>query len=364
MLGLVGVFLASRGVGLVREVGIAYYFGTSIDADRWAAAFGVAGVAAFFTGEATLAAAVRWLGENRHPSPNAAYALLVRRGTWASLIVTGAYAVIGPVLTLLVLGDFGEGWRESALLAVSLAPWVGACILASCINAELTLQRRFVLINGVQTLYSIGAVAGLLAIHLNGTSLGAFPVAIGWSAGNVLAVVVLYFACRPTRPAIAPTMASVRSLLSVGLPVGVAYSLLSVQELTDRTVAARLGTGEVAALGYANRLFLLPFGFVIAALGPMVLGTLTSTRAEAPENVARTAVLQLRSLARFLAPIGLGFAAIGPALISLVFEYGAFGRSSTELTTAALDGLSVGVSAVAISFLLLRAIRLWRDCET
>jgi putative peptidoglycan lipid II flippase len=152
-------------------------------------------------------------------------------------------------------------------------------------------------------------------------------------------------------------MASVRAFLSIGIPVGVAYSLISVQELTDRAVASRLGTGDVAALGYANRLFLLPFGFVIAALGPMVLGTLTSARAEAPTEVARTAVAQLRSLAGFLSPIGLAFAALGPTLISLVFEYGAFGPRSTELTTSALDGLSIGFSSVAISFLLLRAMQ-------
>ena len=238
---------------------------------------------------------------------------MVRQGARASVIVAGVYALVGPVLTMLILGESSGAWEDSALLAVALAPWVGANIMASCINAELTLQRRFVLIDGVQTLYSIGAVAGLVAIELNGKSLGTLPIALGWSAGNLLALLVLFLACRPTRPTTARAIASVRTFLSVGLPVGVAYSLFSVQELTGRAVAARLGTGDIAALGYANRLFLLPFGFVIAALGPVALGTLTTTRAEAPAELARTAIAQLRRLALYLSPIGLAFAALGPA---------------------------------------------------
>jgi hypothetical protein len=74
-------------------------------------------------------------------------------------------------------------------------------------------------------------------------------------------------------------------------------------------------------------------------------------------------VAQLRSLARFLSPIGLAFAAIGPALIPLVFEYGAFGSWSTERTAAALDGLSVGFSSVAVSFLSCARCKRWRNSE-
>jgi putative peptidoglycan lipid II flippase len=354
---LVGVFIASRGLGLVREIGVAYYFGTSVAADRWSAAFAVAGVAAFFAGEATYAAAVRWLGDQPRAHPSPAYGFLLRTGVRAAGFASLGYAVLGPLVTVLVLGDFDSGWEKSAGLALLLTPWIGSSILAACVNAQLTLERRFVLINAAQVLFSAGSLIGLLAIEISGATLDAAPVAIGWSLGNLAGLAVVYLPTRRMRADAGAAAASLRGFAAVGLPVAVAYSLLSVQELTDRAIAARIGTGEVAALGYATRLLLLPIGFVMAALGPMVLSTLTSAKAGAQKQLSETAVAQLRVMARLLAPFAVAFAAVSPYLVSGLFEYGAFSAESTTETVAALDGLAIGVAAAGFSFLLFRAMQ-------
>ncbi len=151
---------------------------------------------------------------------------------------------------------------------------------------------------------------------------------------------------------------SMRRILSeVGVPVSIAYALVAVQGLTDQSVASRLGTGDVAALAYANRLFLLPIGFVIAAFGPMVLGTLTVARDDTPTSVAETAAAQLRLIARVLAPISIAFVAIAPFLVTALFNYGAFTANSVERTVAAVDGYAVGLSATSISLLFFRAMQ-------
>jgi putative peptidoglycan lipid II flippase len=359
LVGLAGVYASSRLLGLIREIGIAFFFGTSVAADRLSAAFVVASLVTIVGGEALYTGSVRWLGRARPAQPTAVfetrYAELISVGTRAALAGTAAFAVLGPIATLIVLGHTA-GAAQTIALSAALAPSVGASLFSACVNARLTLERRFVLLNVVQVLYSVGALVGLALIWLFGQHIGPLPVAAGWSAGNVAAALVLYVRARPSPMRRDSLSASAFELLRTGLPIATAYSLVAVQGLTDRTVAARLGPGRVAALSYADRLFLLPIGFVIAALGPMVLGSLVTAR-RGEERVGSVAFEQLRTLVATLVPLSLLFVAIAPQLVSLVFESGDFGARSRQLTVAALDGFSVGIAAVAISLVLFRMMQ-------
>jgi putative peptidoglycan lipid II flippase len=361
IVGLAGLYASSRALGLVREIGIAFFFGTSAAADRLSAAFVVAGLVSIVGGEALYAGSVRWLGGARpEPEPSTTvsesrYADLVVVGRRAALAATAAFALVGPVATLIVLGRTAN-MAETVALSLALAPSIGASLLSACVNARLTLERRFALLNAVQILYSAGALVGLGLIAALGREVGPLPVAVGWSAGNVAAAMVLYARARPAQGRRSSLSASALELLWIGLPIGAAYSLVAVQGLTDRTVAARLGSGKVAALSYADRLFLLPIGFVIAALGPMVLGALVVER-QTERRVETVALEQLRTLVAWLVPLSLVFVAIAPQLVSLVFESGHFGPRSRELTVEALDGFSVGIAAVAVSLVLFRMMQ-------
>jgi putative peptidoglycan lipid II flippase len=143
----------------------------------------------------------------------------------------------------------------------------------------------------------------------------------------------------------------------VGAPIAIAYSLVTIQGLTDQAVAGRLGTGRVAALAYADRLFLLPLGFVVAALGPMLLGSLTSTSHLGAAEVAASARTHLATLTRNIAPICVLFAGAVPLIVAHIYEYGAFRGQSTTSTVAALDGFAVGLAAAALFLLFFRAMQ-------
>ena len=146
-------------------------------------------------------------------------------------------------------------------------------------------------------------------------------------------------------------------LVALGLPVATAYSLVALEGLTDQSVAARLGTGNAAALAYANRLFLIPIGFVLATVGPIVLGALTASRRRGREEMALASNDQLRTTVRWLASASLAFVAIAPALVSLVYHYGAFTDASVGLTRDAIDGFAIGVPAVTLYLVLFRTMQ-------
>lgn len=350
---LSAVFAASRGLGLLREIGVAVYFGTSVAADQWAAAFAIASVVSLLVGEASYAAAVRWFADR---DTGDEYSRVVGAGARGGLAVAALFSVAGPLLTLALLWDTQDAGQLS-LLALLLAPSVGAMVPITCINAALTLEGRYIAMNAAQALYSAGAVAGVLVIALWGSELGPVPIAIGWSAGTLLSLTLLHRIARPEQTRATGDIPRPSFFLSTGGPIAAAYFLFAMQEVVSRAIAARLGVGNVAALSYANRLYLLPLGFVVAIFGPMVINRFGRVRASTDPDDSGEGLDQLAVMGLAAGAGSIAFTALGPTLIAACLAYGAFDAESTALTTDALDGFCIALPLVAVSLLFLRAIQ-------
>lgn len=348
---LVGVYGVSRLIGLSREIATAAIFGTTATADRINTALAVASVASIIVGESTYATCVHELGKAADgPERHARFATLFRSTVRGALIATGVYVVVAPVIAMLILGEFPG---HATLLVELLAPSVFAYALTACMNAQLTLQGRFVLFNGVQILYSLCAVAALVVVHQAAPAISSEALAAGWSIGNIAAAAILFAKTQPLAVR-AGSAVSARLAVAYGAPVAAAYALITLQALSDRGVASRLGTGSVAALGYGDRLFLLPTGFVIAALAPIVLGALTTAESSAVRGLA---IDQLSRVASLVIPVALLFTGIAPLLIELLFQHGAFSEASSDLTVSAADGLCVSLASTSLTLILVRVMQ-------
>ncbi len=352
---LTAVYGMSRSLGLAREVGVAYYFGTTIGADRLSAAMVIATLTGTLVGEMVYVGALRRASASADAGP--AFARGFRAAFSVALAAGAVFALAGPVVTAITLGGLGE-YTHVVWLSLLLTPVVVGMVASAGFNAQLTYQGRLALQTGAQMLYSTGAlvalglfVSGLLDPSVN-------VVAVGWATGNLAAACLLALVVGRHAGGGHGARFSARDLLRVGAPFALAYSLLGLQTLVAQGLAARLGHGHVAALNYADRLFLLPIGFVLAAVGPMVLGNLAAAGSVAVGAAAGPVVArQLRVLGAVIAPCALAFAALSPLLVRVVFHYGAFNGSSVTTTTAALDGLSIGIAAIALVLAIVRILQ-------
>jgi putative peptidoglycan lipid II flippase len=112
----------------------------------------------------------------------------------------------------------------------------------------------------------------------------------------------------------------------------------------------------VAALSYADRLYLLPVGFVLGAIGLLVLGDSAKARREADLG-AGSALRQIVVISRIAVPLGCVIAAASPLLLSIVYENGAFGANAVHRSAGALDGLACGIGVTALMLVLLRVMQ-------
>jgi putative peptidoglycan lipid II flippase len=352
---LLAVYGGSRTIGLGREIGVAYFFGTSAAADRLGAAFTAASIAGILVGEATYASVVRELGRRGSDPASLREGLgeLLPVIAWLAAGSAALFAVVAPFVVHFVVLDAGAPLGEVAWLCGLFALAVGSSVVSAAYNAVLTIEGRIAVQNAVQMLFSIGALTAIGLIAAGAIGADARVVAGGWAAGNVAALVVL------TRIVPVPRGGRSRAgthILRAGLPIATSYALLAGQSLIGQAVAGRLGTGRIAALNYADRLFLIPVGFVLTALGPMVLGALTAA-GEGGRPRDRVVSAHLRRVVAWVVPAALLFCAVAPWLVSLVFDHGAFGAASLATTRDALDGFALSIAAVALHLVCLRALQ-------
>jgi putative peptidoglycan lipid II flippase len=353
---LLVAFGASRALGLAREIGVAYYFGTTVAADRLSAAIVVMTLASMLVSEGMYAGAARVLRSHMSGGRvlDAEFAPVLRAGIVCAAVSAVAFLFAGPLATFAIVGSEPPERLEPLVLAWILAPGVFGMVLCACFNARLTLENRIGLQVGVQSLFSLGALAGLAILALGGP-VEPEVVAAGWSAGTIAAALVL--ARRAGAPAAGPVgERRWAQLRTAGVPLAVTYGLLATQSFLLQALAGSLGDGNVAAYGYADRLFLIPTGFVLAVVGPLVLGSLSRATA-AGEELAERALHQLERFARIVIPLALALAAVAPYLVELLFAYGTFDARSVETTQDALDGLVIGIAPVCLGLLQLRSMQ-------
>jgi len=353
---VVVVYAASRVAGLGREIGVASLFGTSTTADRLATAFVVASVTSTVAGEFAFAGAVRWLSTG--DPVDARYGELLAAGRRVAWVVAAGFAIVAPFGALLITGDPDDGARETAVLVLLLVPTVALAVMSACAGARLTLEGRLARVNIAQALPTVGALAGVVTAALSADE----PelIVAGWSVGAGGGYAVARSGL-PRAPARSLRRPSVRTILGVGAPVAVASALTALQALTDRTIAGRLGDGSIAALSYADRLFLLPTGFVLGVVAPAALGVLAGQARESVERAGRTSLAQLHGVAAVSMPVAMVAVGLSPWLVDLVFRYGAFGSDSAAATTEAFDGFAVGIVAVSLSLTLTRTAQALLD---
>lgn len=344
---LVAVYALSRTVGLARELGIAVVFGTTVAADRLSAGLVVASLAAIVLGEVSFATHVR------RATAGVASAALSWEATARRVgALSLAYVVPGTFVTLAILPSAPLGDLLALTACLSLS--VGCAAAAGLPNAVLTLNARVARVNLAQVCWSSGALLGLLVHHAAGG--GVALVATGWSGGTLVGLMLAtHWASRidPTGHETGRPIIDWR----IAAPVALAFGLVAMQSIVDRGIASRLGEGSVAALGYGDRLFLLPVGFVISAVAPTVLAAIVDHKRERRGDEGNAITAISTRLVRIALPAAFLLFAASPLIVEVVLSHGAFDADSAKLTVAALDGLAISVGATSLSLVIYRAMQ-------
>ena len=375
-----GIFL-SRLFGLIRERVFAYYFGNTDFADAFKAALRIPNFLQNLFGEGVLSASfipvyARLLAEGREAD--------ARRlaGMVASLLflVTALLALVGiwwtPLLIELITPGFVGGKRELAIELVRiLFPAVGLLVMSAWCLGVLNSHRKFFLSYAAPVVWNIAIIAFLWvcgSLWAGGKGMGERDLVVmaawGVFAGSLLQVAVqlpeVLKLLQGFRCSLSLATPGASQVLSSFFPVVVARGVIQVTAYVESLIASLLGSGAVAALAYAQTIYLLPislFGMSVSAAELPAMSSVTGTTEEVACRLRLQLERGLRMITFFIVPTVAVFLLLGDSIIGGLFQTGRFTRADTLYVAHALSVLGLGLLASSRGRLYSSAFYALRD---
>lgn len=380
--------LLSRVFGLVRTRVVASAFGVeSVAADAFAAALRIPNFLQNLFGEGVLSASFipvysGLLGENDEEGADrlagAVFAILAL--LTAVLVLLGIVAA--PFLVDVIAGGGFTGERRDLTIQLVriIFPGTGLLVLSAWCLGILNSHRRFFLSYAAPVVWNAAIIAAILLGRGRTGSMEQLAVWAAWGvvAGSVLQLLVQlpavlalvrHFSMRVSRGS-----AALRTVVRNFLPAVLGRGVAQVSAYVDVMIAGNLPLGAVAALTYAQPIYLLPvslFGMSISAaeLPEMSREMRAGPDDGTPDEESAAALRQrlasgLRNVAFLVVPSAVALLLLGDVIAGAIYQTGRFDRDSSVYLWGILAGASVGLLATTMARLHVSAFYALRDART
>lgn len=370
--------LLSRIAGLVRQKVFAHYFGASLAADAFNAAFRIPNLLQNLFGEGVLSASfipeyVGLIATKRDEDANRlAGAVLAALAFVASVLVL-AGVLLSPLLVGLIAPGFtGEKRELTVRLTQILFPGAGLLVFSAWCLGILNSHRKFFVSYTAPVVWNIAMIAALVGFG-GGTTQARLAVIIAWAsvAGSALQFfyqlpLVLRLA-KGMKPNVGFSSESARRVFRNFTPAFVSRGVVQISAFIDAFIASWLPTGSVATLAYAQVLYTLPvslFGMAVSAAELPVMSSAVGTPEEVASYLRGRLDGGLERIAFFIIPSVIALLALGDVLSAVLFESGRFTRNDSIWVWQILAGSTVGLLASTWGRLYSSTFYALRDTRT
>lgn len=375
--------IVSRVLGLVREIAVTAYFGTSALNSAFVSAFTLPNLFRRLLGEGALTAAfVPTMSEELERAQRAgAFSLLSKVSTrlfLLTLVIVGAgtlmFANVEVVLALLRHLGMGGATAERLLLGADLAlilfPYMVFVCLAAAFSAACQILGRFtepalspiwlnLAIIGALLLGGRLGLAPLQHMHVlcSGVLLGGFLQMI------VPAAVLMRLGWRP-RFDLRPDE-KVTEIARLMGPTVIGSAIYLINIVVQRVIGLSLNDSAAAVLNLSNRVMELPIGVFAAAIATVVFPLIARHAARGDFGALGADYHKGMRLVLLLnIPAAAGMALLSEPITRVLFQRGAFQESDTLLMTPILAIYAAGLPFLSYTSLALRGFYALKDTAT
>lgn len=368
--------LLSRVLGFVRDFVIARAFGAGLATDAFFVAFRLPNLLRRLFAEGAFSQAfVPILAEYRNRRGEAETKRLVDRVATILFLAVALVALLGMAGAPLLIYVSAPGFAADAgkfALTVELTritfPYILFMSLVAFAAGILNTWSRFALPAFTPVLLNLSFIAmALLAAPYFDPPV----MAVAWAVflGGVLQLAIQLPALKKIgmlpRLDWTPQDEGVRRVLKLMAPAVLGVSVAQVSLLINTIFASFLPSGSVSWLYYADRLMEFPAGLLGAALGTILLPSLSKAHATGSrEEFSALLDWGLRLTLLLTLPAALALALLAVPLLSTLFQYGAFSAEDVMQTRTALVAYSVGLAGLILVKVLAPGFYARQDVRT
>ncbi|MCM8798108.1 MAG: murein biosynthesis integral membrane protein MurJ, partial [Candidatus Omnitrophica bacterium] len=367
----------SRILGLVRDIFIAKFFGTSIFADSFFVAFRIPNLLRDFIGEgATNAALVpvfsEYLAKREREDYQRLLNVLFRIVFFLLIIISILGIFFSPFIVNMIAPGFKlepEKYQVTVKLTRIIFPYIFFIALTAFLMGVLHTHQSFISPAFSPVMLNLALILGVLVWT---RYIGIYGLAWAVLLGGLLQVLIQVPTLKKTgfklrwRGTIRhPGINKIGKLLLPRILGSCVYQINLFVDTILASLSRIVGEGGVSALYYANRLVQLPLAVFGISLAQAALPTMSF---QSQENdfikLSQTISFTLRGIAFITLPSMVGLIVLAVPLTRVLFQRGEFGTYSTQITSSALIFYSLGLFAYAGIKILVAAFYSLQDTFT
>ena len=375
--GTVGFYtFLSRILGLVRDMVLAYFFGSKIAADAFFVAFRIPNLLRrfFAEGSLTIAFIPVFTEVLTRKSKQDAFELARAVLTLLSLVLV-LVTILGVLLSPWIVriqaygfGDSGAKYELTVLLTRITFPYIFLVSVVAFFMGVLNSLRHFAAPAAAPIFLNVGIIAGALWIspRLSEPIVG---VAIGVLIGGLLQVVLqipwVLKKGLSLRPLWMPKHPAVKRIGLLMVPAVFGSAVYQLNQFIGTLLASFLPQGSISWLYYADRIVEFPLGVFAIAVSTAALPSLAAQVAGKDLSDFRDTLGHALRLVFFITtPATVGMILLRVPIIEVFFQRGAFDQRTTLMTAEALLCYSLGLFAFSASRVMLSAFYAFQDTKT
>lgn len=366
-------FVASRLLGVVREIVIAAQFGTSADYDAYVAAFRIPDLLFLIVMSGAFGSAFI-------PVFGGMFGRGDREGAWrlagviislTLLVLAVASAVVlvlaGPLMRWIIAPGLAPEQSELATdltRLLLLSPLLLG--LGIAFKGILEAQERFALAAYAPVFYNLGIIAGAVLLV---PSIGIYGLAFGVIAGALLHAGTQFIGLlRGGMRVLLGLNLATPGVREVGRLMGpriLGQAAFQINFIVMTNFASRIGDNSVSALNYAYQVFTLPYGVLALSLSTVIFPLMA--RQFAAGQLAEMTQTLSRALAPLIflsVPAAVGLFCFRTSIVQVLFQVGSFDARSTELVAEGLAYFALGLLGFSVTEAVTRAFYAMHDTRT
>jgi putative peptidoglycan lipid II flippase len=338
---IVGLFSVLVAIGAtLKELVVARYFGRSDSIDAFLVAYLLPSFIVSVVAGSLASALIPVFVEIRHregiEAAQELFSSVLVLDTLALLLIAALLGLLAP----LYLRYLGSGFSAAKLgltrdLLLLLLPFIFFNGISSCVSSVLNAGEKFAVPSIIPI---VTPIALIVFLELTAKSWGAFALAAGTVAGSAIEAGLLALALktRGIRLAIkwSGLTAPVRSVLRQYTPMLAGSFLLGSTLVVDKSMAAMLSNGSVAALTYANKVINAVFAIAATGLSTATFPYFSRMVTLKDWNGCRHTLKRYSILiVATTVPLTIGLMILSKPLVRVLFQRGAFTSADTDLVS-------------------------------
>ena len=360
--------LGSKLIGFVREMFMAYYYGTTYVVDAYVVSNSIPNMIFGGVLSAIATSFIPIYSKKKENSGALEADLFTSQTINLLLIVSIISSIIGIIFSDQIVWLFANGFQGETSALASFYVKVSfsyTLFTATAGILESYLKYRNIFLSPAVAGYSVSILSIIFVIISHRTS--AYYLVFGMLAGNAIRFFIDLIIAKKSEYkhrwdfTISNTA---KEIFSLAFPVFIGSMATQINIFVNRALATRLPEGSASAISYSDLIIGLISGVTAIIISTILYPKMAQAYAKGDKsNFSRIYNSGISLILIIAIPISLGGMLYGEDIVQIIYERGVFDQNATQLTTSAFLYYAAGLVFVSLYGFLIQTFYSMHDTK-